>query len=287
MIDYGQMNELSPNERGEATSPVGEKTSLTPVFSDAANTEQHAGGAYEAAGEAGGFSSEQLRAEVDGLTTALLEARATITERDHTISVVEAERDQARREARTDPLTGLPNRLALKEELDKIIDSRNALDGAVYAFMMIDIDKFKGVNDDISHNYGDKVLQAIARHLRDAVRSDDFPVRIGGDEFLVVARISTDGIYNDEQLRSRMDAIRDRLREDVERFLPEANEQVQGFGVSAGYVSLTVGSDTSAKTMEDVMQRIDARMYADKEDRRPSDEGHDDAELSAPLDVAA
>ncbi len=86
-----------------------------------------------------------------------------------------------RHQAEHDPLTGIINRGAfdhlkqlLKAKLDPI------------ALLIIDVDKFKLVNDGYGHETGDKVLQKVARLLEESFRSTDFPARIGGDEFAVI-----------------------------------------------------------------------------------------------------
>ena len=87
--------------------------------------------------------------------------------------------------ARTDALTGLPNRLAANErfhlEFVGMKRSRKA-----YAVMMVDIDCFKRVNDTHGHAVGDQVLQNLARTLQRTLRESDFAARFGGEEFLVL-----------------------------------------------------------------------------------------------------
>lgn len=82
-----------------------------------------------------------------------------------------------------DPLTGLPNRRALDERLAELI----TLPGSpVLSIAWIDLDRFKGINDRLTHAEGDNVLRIVARTLRDALRGDDLVARVGGDEFVVL-----------------------------------------------------------------------------------------------------
>jgi diguanylate cyclase (GGDEF)-like protein len=83
-----------------------------------------------------------------------------------------------RRQAVTDPLTGIGNRSALRRRLD-------TAPGPV-SLAIIDLDHFKPVNDTHGHDIGDAVLRVVADRLRGAVRADDLVVRYGGDEFVVV-----------------------------------------------------------------------------------------------------
>jgi diguanylate cyclase (GGDEF)-like protein len=86
--------------------------------------------------------------------------------------------------ARSDRLTGLPNRLALSERFNDVATrKRNRGDIAVHC---LDLDRFKPVNDRYGHPVGDLLLQAIAERLQRVLRSDDFAARLGGDEFVII-----------------------------------------------------------------------------------------------------
>ncbi len=87
--------------------------------------------------------------------------------------------------AHHDQLTGLPNRLFLAAHLPVAMEEarRNKLPLAV---LFMDLDRFKHVNDTYGHETGDKLLQAVAQRVKEAVRADDIVVRMGGDEFVVI-----------------------------------------------------------------------------------------------------
>ncbi len=95
--------------------------------------------------------------------------------------LVAAERRQ-RRMAHEDPLTGLPNRRAFDSALDAAVAS-----GRPFSLLLIDVDRFKAINDTHGHTVGDEVLCAIASRTRAAVRASDTLARIGGDELALVA----------------------------------------------------------------------------------------------------
>lgn len=93
--------------------------------------------------------------------------------------------DKIEQLARFDPLTGLPNRAHLREVLDQSMSSMGRrLPGC--AFLMLDLDRFKAVNDTLGHQTGDKLLTQVARRLRQICSGQEFCGRIGGDEFAVV-----------------------------------------------------------------------------------------------------
>ena len=88
--------------------------------------------------------------------------------------------------ASTDPLTGLPNRRYFDEFCGLLARRRRA--GDAVAVLMVDIDKFKGLNDRHGHPVGDQVLRAVAGAIVTAVREEDVPARVGGEEFAVLLR---------------------------------------------------------------------------------------------------
>ena len=84
-----------------------------------------------------------------------------------------------------DPLTHLPNRLAFDSQLELTIRSCER-DNRQVAVMLIDLDRFKTVNDTLGHHVGDDLLKSVALRLRECVRASDIVARLGGDEFVVV-----------------------------------------------------------------------------------------------------
>ena len=117
-------------------------------------------------------------------------------------------RDQAEQieshinEARTDPLTGLPSRRALDDELARRIAEWRRKRTA-FCLMMIDIDHFKALNDRYGHPAGDEVLRELARVLRIAFREMDLVARFGGEEFAAILPSTKleDGKWAAERIR--------------------------------------------------------------------------------------
>jgi diguanylate cyclase (GGDEF)-like protein/PAS domain S-box-containing protein len=88
--------------------------------------------------------------------------------------------------SRHDPLTGLPNRVTLQEELAERLDGAWANDQQ-FAIFCVDLDRFKEVNDVFGHSVGDAVLVEMTRRIRGAVGEDDFVARLDGDEFTILS----------------------------------------------------------------------------------------------------
>ena len=87
-----------------------------------------------------------------------------------------------------DPLTGLPNRLALTQSIRRIVGDSQDGTAACTALLYVDLDRFKDVNDVLGHAAGDEVLVQFAARLRSACRRGDLVVRIGGDEFAILTQ---------------------------------------------------------------------------------------------------
>jgi diguanylate cyclase (GGDEF)-like protein/PAS domain S-box-containing protein len=96
-------------------------------------------------------------------------------------------RDELAALATRDPLTGLANRAVLLEELTRGVQSSHRSSRPL-AVLMMDLDRFKSVNDTLGHSAGDDLLVAAATRLGEVVRSSDLVARLGGDEFVVVMR---------------------------------------------------------------------------------------------------
>jgi diguanylate cyclase (GGDEF)-like protein len=87
--------------------------------------------------------------------------------------------------AHHDTLTGMANRVQMRQRIPEFLDS-NAGPQLLTAFMMIDLDGFKGVNDTLGHDVGDELLVEVAHRLQGLVRDVDFVARLGGDEFVLL-----------------------------------------------------------------------------------------------------
>lgn len=101
------------------------------------------------------------------------------------LSEAMAARQRIEELAFTDPLTGLPNRVLLRERFEMAINYARR-DRGTFAALFVDLDRFKQINDSLGHGFGDRVLITVADRLRDCVRQVDTASRIGGDEFMIL-----------------------------------------------------------------------------------------------------
>jgi diguanylate cyclase (GGDEF)-like protein/PAS domain S-box-containing protein len=95
--------------------------------------------------------------------------------------------DKLRRQATSDPLTGVANRTELLQQLNQSIATSDR-SGEGFALLLLDLDNFKMVNDTLGHTMGDKLLTIAADRLQHVLRVTDTVARIGGDEFAIIAR---------------------------------------------------------------------------------------------------
>lgn len=103
----------------------------------------------------------------------------------HLLRELHAQKDQLRQMALHDVLTGLPNRKLMQDRLSKLVlECRR--DKKQFAFFVIDLNGFKGVNDKHGHFYGDELLRQAAKRIEGALRNADTAARFGGDEFTVL-----------------------------------------------------------------------------------------------------
>lgn len=101
------------------------------------------------------------------------------------ISMQKAYEQQLYDHAHRDTLTGLPNRLYFEQKFEQILLRAQYIQQK-FALFFIDLNRFKEVNDTMGHDAGDLLLQAVARSLKEGVRSEDIVARLGGDEFVVI-----------------------------------------------------------------------------------------------------
>ena len=154
--------------------------------------------------------------------------------------------------ANCDMLTGLLNRHGLARCAEAALE-RNRQNGHRLALLMLDLDRFKPINDCYGHEAGDFVLQQVAKRIAHLARTDDHCARFGGDEFIIIME-NIESCDTLENIQARIDeAIRSPIK------LP-CGERVS-VSVSIG-VSTCLG--TEGATLESLLREADSHMYAVK-----------------------
>lgn len=158
--------------------------------------------------------------------------------------------------ARTDELTGIPSRRAFNEEIEQLLDTSASTPAVTVA--IIDLDRFKEVNDQLGHAAGDRVLRAMAARLKAAdYLGDHFVARLGGDEFVVVLRGQRD--------LAEVEQAIGRLLDDLRYSLPIAE------GVIEVTATIGVSSDGARHVnRSSLLQEADEALYRAKRMARGS-----------------
>lgn len=155
--------------------------------------------------------------------------------------------------AHSDGLTGLSNRVAFAAAMDRaLLEARRS--GGRLTLLFIDLDGFKGVNDQHGHDTGDELLKAIATRIRACVRDYDVVARLGGDEFAVLAPD-----LSDDALR----VLGQRLLESI-----SANLCIRAFSIKVSASIGTASFPDDARDSARLLHFADQAMYAAKRDGR-------------------
>lgn len=181
-----------------------------------------------------------------------VERQLELRSRTRQLHASEAGRAHFQQLALEDGLTRLPNRRHFELQLQDVLDGLNR-QGGTACLVMIDVDKFKQINDSHSHNVGDAVLQAIAELMRRCVRDKDFPARLAGDEFVIILRDT--GLQAGHAL--------------TERLARAVSQHGWGVIVDGLAVSISLGLTEILPTdsLRTVLSRSDQGMYANKRDK--------------------
>lgn len=181
-------------------------------------------------------------------------------------------RDALMLQARTDSLTGVANRAALRERSRYALSALAHRPGTV-ALLLLDLDRFKSVNDSLGHHVGDEVLRAVAERLVAACRPSDSVARLGGDEFVILA----EGLSSSEDVRHLADRFVTLMREPFDVIGPMPGErQALPLTASVG-AAVTTAAD---RGVDELLGEADLALYRAKDRGRNRVEVYD-AELQA------
>jgi diguanylate cyclase (GGDEF)-like protein/PAS domain S-box-containing protein len=165
-----------------------------------------------------------------------------------------ASADKINRMARYDTLTGLPNRLMVNETLARAMSEAENWSGRC-AFMMIDLDRFKAVNDTLGHPIGDRLLSRVSERLAQLMPRDAMCGRLGGDEFAVVVRGVTETV--------EVESLARKIIETLSRPY-EVDQHTLHVGASVG---LAIGP-RDGRTAEMLIRSADLALYRAKDSGR-------------------
>jgi diguanylate cyclase (GGDEF)-like protein len=159
--------------------------------------------------------------------------------------------DRNRHQATHDALTGLPNRVLLRDRVEQALATATRTSAEV-AVLLIDLDRFKEINDTLGHTYGDELLRQVGPRLESVLRDGDTVARLGGDEFAVLLPV-VDGA---EEAQS----VAERLRESLHRRF-EVQTVALDLEASVG-IALSPWHGTD---VEELLRNADIAMYVAKE----------------------
>ena len=173
--------------------------------------------------------------------------------------------------AQTDILTGLPNRAFFLEQLEEADSSERPGSGA-FSILMLDLDRFKNVNDSLGHAAGDALLRQVALRLKSAIRSTDVLARLGGDEFAIIQAECDDQRAGSIDLATRIAKLI------ADPFLLQGNQVEVGTSIGIA-MAPEHGSD-----QEQLLKKADLALYRSKSAGRNCFTLYDEA-MSAELEA--
>ena len=164
---------------------------------------------------------------------------------------LQASADRDRHQATHDALTGLPNRILFRDRVERAL-AASARTGVESAVLLVDLDRFKEINDILGHAYGDELLKQVGPRLRSALRDSDTVARLGGDEFAVLLP-TVDGV-------AEAQAVAERLRQTLDHSF-EVHGVTLDIEASIGVaVCPWHGTDS-----DELLRNADLAMYVSKE----------------------
>ncbi len=158
----------------------------------------------------------------------------------------------------TDMLTGLGNRRSLEDEGARIVEA-SLRAGTECVCLMLDIDRFKSINDTYGHQTGDAALRKLGEVLRECARKSDFLTRMGGEEFAIIAANTS---------ISQAAHLAERVRAAVEKTTVTHGDATLSMTISVGIASLGTARPIGITPLEDMIGRADRALYQAKNNGR-------------------
>ena len=168
------------------------------------------------------------------------------------IAVREQVEERLKHQVMHDPLTGLPNRVYLRDRIERAIAARLRDPGRGFALMYLDVDRFKLFNDSLGHLAGDEVLREVARRLGQSVRDPDVVARLSGDEFAI--------LIEDDHLPQTACKVAQRILNTLQHPMTIAGRELQ----ASASIGIAIGADTHRNT-DEILHDADVALYRAKE----------------------
>lgn len=164
---------------------------------------------------------------------------------------VKARLEEYKRLAETDPMTQLSNRRAFDRTLTDIYESKREI--AFSAMILVDIDRFKSVNDRYGHPVGDRIIQIVANIIRASLKEGAFAARTGGEEFAII-------------LHGCGEEATARLADEIRQAIMDAPFVNVANGINYGPISVSAGvcMASQAQSADDLYAKTDRALYASK-----------------------
>ncbi|ABO49190.1 diguanylate cyclase [Desulforamulus reducens MI-1] len=206
---------------------------------------------------------QELSRAINNMSANLLEKT---TQLNNLIKQLEQNRDDLHEEKNklvkisiTDELTDLYNRRYLNKELLRVIDLCSTLNKNI-SLLMLDLDRFKAVNDNYGHATGDTVLKEFAEILRRCSRGTDVVGRFGGEEFVIIIPFVS---------AERVALIAERIRQEISNFVFDEGNSNLHVTVSIGVVTVkSLVTSTTAEVAEKLIKKADENLYQAKNSGR-------------------
>lgn len=186
-------------------------------------------------------------------TEEIVQAGRSLADRLAAAAVSISWENQLYHQAHFDALTDLPNRTLLRDRVEQAL-LRAERENLAIALMLVDLDKFKDVNDSLGHTAGDALLVSCARQLRKVARHTDTVARLGGDEFIVLVP---------DLPRAGAASIVDRIASDLSAELAQSVDLGTGSVSVPASIGIALYPDNGTE-IEELMKNADAAMYASK-----------------------
>ncbi len=208
----------------------------------------------------------QMNAELEGrVEERTRELREQITVREQ----VEA---QLKHQVMHDALTGLPNRLYLRDRIERAIAARKRDAQRQFALLYLDVDRFKVINDSLGHLAGDEVLREVAQRLVHCVREPDVVARLSGDEFAI--------LLEDVPVPKTATRIAQRILQSLQEPMHAAGRDLQ----SSASIGIAIG-DARHERVDSLLHDADTALYRAKSSGRQRFVLFDDSLQREAMDV--